>query len=415
MRRPTTKFESDLRISHIRLKNIRGFRELDLALGDPQKPQLRTVIIGKNGTCKSTLLRAIAVGLCDKSDASTLLNEPIGELVEDQKNHAEIRLDLSADGRVKEEKIQLLFRVEDDKAAAAAPPGKEERPEGIGVFLCGYGSGRSHVGPDSGRSHRTADTVRTLFDYRQPLIDPELTLRRLQDFLGTDRYERTLLGIKRALGLSDDDAIVLGHGGGVELQGPTVGGKVRLEGWADGYRVTFSWLLDLYARAMRADRIGPDGAIDGIVLIDELEQHLHPSMQQTILPHLTKLLPTTQLILTTHSPLVALTAEPSELVVLKRHEDEVIVEPRVPDFSGFSAEDMLTDERLFDSEAHAPETAEKLERYQELAAKLPRTRSAREQVELRSLAKGFRSVEPPTARQDEMLQEFQQLLKKHDL
>jgi hypothetical protein len=406
-----------LRITRIDLENIRGFRKLDLPLAGTAGERRRTVIIGKNGTCKSTLLRAIAVGLSDLSDAGALIAEPTGGLVGNREDFAKITLEVTSpveSGQIN----KLLRRIDKDKESLQADP-LDSRPAQQ-VFVCGYGAGRSHVGPDpsGSRGHRTADSVRTLFDYRQPLIDPELTLRRLQDFLGTDRYERTLLGIKRALGLSDDDAIVLGHGGGVELVGPTVGGvggKARLEGWADGYRVTFSWLLDLYARAMRADRIGADGSIDGIVLIDEVEQHLHPSMQQTILPHLVKLLPTTQLILTTHSPLVALAADPTELVVLKRRDDEILVEPQVPDFSSYSAEDMLVDERLFDSEARAPEMVEKLGRYRELAAKSPTTRSAGEAVELRSLGRAFTKKELPKSRQTTVLKELQRVLDKHDL
>ena len=113
-------------------------------------------------------------------------------------------------------------------------------------------------------------------------------------------------GIKRVLGLIPEDEIHLPKGGGVEVSGPTVGKRVRLEGWADGYRLTLAWLLDLYGWAMRADRVQPNGGIEGILLIDEIEQHLHPSMQTRILPRLGKILPDLQIIATTHSPLIAL-------------------------------------------------------------------------------------------------------------
>src|SRR5262249_1988023 len=129
-------------------------------------------------------------------------------------------------------------------------------------------------------------------------------------------------------------------------------------GWADGYRFTVLWLLDLYARAMRADRIDADGRIHGVVLVDEVDQHLHPSLQASILPRLSELLPDVQIVATTHSPLVALGAEPSQLVVLRRVNGEVAVEHRVPDYRGYSAEDMLADDRLFDSAVYAPDTQE---------------------------------------------------------
>src|SRR5436305_549424 len=78
MERMTDWFE----ITRIQLNDIRGFRELNLDLRDAEgKPRKRTLIIGKNGTCKSSLLRAIAIGLADDTDASRLISEPVGGLV----------------------------------------------------------------------------------------------------------------------------------------------------------------------------------------------------------------------------------------------------------------------------------------------------------------------------------------------
>ena len=77
---------------------------------------------------------------------------------------------------------------------------------------------------------------------------------------------------------------------------------MRLEGWADGYRMTFNRMMDLYGRALRADRITPGEHVRGIVLIDEIEHHLHPSMQAEILPRISEVFPEIQLIATTHSP-----------------------------------------------------------------------------------------------------------------
>ena len=47
-----------------------------------------------------------------------------------------------------------------------------------------------------------------------------------------------------------------------------------------------SWILDLYAWAMRANRVTKAGGIHGVLLVDEVEQHLHPSMQTTLLARL---------------------------------------------------------------------------------------------------------------------------------
>ena len=402
-------------IARLRLRNIRGFRHLDLdLLGSTGTPRRRTVVIGKNGTCKTTILRAIALGLCDRTDAHALISEPIGSMVSSGSKKGLIEVDL-VPRRDEGDPVTLRKVIENDGNKEAVFDDSSSPFSLEHLFVCGYGAGRSGFGSDTGRTYRIADSVFTLFNYRQTLIDPELTLRRLQDFLGSETYTSTLAGIQRALGLTPDDRIQLLRGGGIEVSGPSVGAPVRLEAWADGYRVTFSWLLDLYAWALRADRVGPEGTVEGIILVDELEQHLHPSMQADVLPRLSELLPMMQLFVTTHSPLVALDTSPDELVVLRREHGEVVQEETVPDFSGYSAEDMLVDERLFDSQIYGPEMREKISRYEELAA-IPRaSRAASDTDELRSLAMEIREQELPPAKQSEATRELHRILTKHGL
>jgi len=405
-----------LSVGRISLKNVRGFRDIELDLSGSlgARARTRTLIIGRNGTCKSTLLRAIAMSLCDPVDAGALIAEPIGTLVGLGSEVAEIEVQLTARA---EPPRTFLLRKEIQNADgkdSIRDIGSQHPPRE--PFVCAYGAGRFGIGTDTGRSYRIRDSVASLFDYRQTLIDSELTLRRLSDFLGTGLFQRTLLGIKRVLGLSEEDEIHLAKGGGVEVSGPTIGSRVRLEGWADGYRLTLAWLLDLYGWAMRADRITADGGIDGILLIDEIEQHLHPSMQTGILPRLSEILPDLQIIATSHSPLVALGVAPEDLVSLRRESDgSVVAEPAVPDFSSYSAEDMLIDERLFDTEVYAPDTNNKLARYRDLV-KIPPARRDGEQIkELQVLALELRSQQVPEVRQSAAAEELKRLIAKHNL
>ena len=76
---------------------------------------------------------------------------------------------------------------------------------------------------------------------------------------------------------------------------------------SDGYSAIINIITDLILR-MEHNRSAFSGAIDydiqGIVLIDEVETHLHLSLQKSILPFLTKFFPKIQFIVTTHSPFV---------------------------------------------------------------------------------------------------------------
>jgi hypothetical protein len=385
--------QASVLITGLRVRNVRGFRELDVEMvttGESGSPRPITLVIGKNGTNKSTLLRAIALCLADPTEASSLLSQPLGTMVRAGAEVATIEVDVvEPDGRASTLRREVAANGSKDFLPAT------DTAQALPVFVCGYGAGRSTVGSDSGREYRVDDACASLYDYRRELIHPELTLRRLQDFLGSARYEHTLAGIKRVLDLQPEDRIELKVGGGVELVGPDLGHGVPLDGWADGYRLTFLWLLDFYGRAMRADQIDSAGQVRGIVLIDEVDQHLHPSLQAAVMPRLAELLPAAQIVATTHSPLVALGADPSELVVLRKGNDEVRVEPDVPDYRGYSAEDMLADDRLFDSSVYAPDTEQELTRYHELVAKGPSRRSRQEQRELVELARRMRAQPLP--------------------
>lgn len=60
---------------------------------------------------------------------------------------------------------------------------------------------------------------------------------------------------------------------------------------------------------------------NGIILIDEIELHIHPALQQVILPNLASTFPNVQFIVTTHSPQVLSTSDVSTIRVLSENED----------------------------------------------------------------------------------------------
>lgn len=89
---------------------------------------------------------------------------------------------------------------------------------------------------------------------------------------------------------------------------------LRIDQLSDGYRTTLAMTLDI---ANRLAILNPDSQntldAEGVVLIDEIDLHLHPSWQQRILPDLMRTFPNTQFIVTTHSPQV-ISAIPAESV-----------------------------------------------------------------------------------------------------
>lgn len=402
-------------IKQLKLKNIRGFRELNLDLSNgEQNARMKTLIIGKNGTGKTTLLRCITLGLCDPADGNSLIAEPIGRLVAENSKTAQISIELCSN-----KKIQKSYNID---TKLMSMPDKEivnsqsQTDMGKNLFVCGYGAGRSTYERSEGfREYRIIDSAYSLFQYETGMTNTELTLRRLRDFVGEKRYDETMKGIKKVLNLSSKDQINLPKGGGVEISGPSIGKNIPLEGWADGYRITFNWIMDVYAWAMRANNVTSSGGIEGILLIDELEQHIHPAMQADILPRLSYLFPDLQIIATTHSPLLLLGAASNEIISLKRKRKNIYKEESIPNFKGYSAEDILVDDRLFDTGAYSTETNEKLLKHRRLV-NIPKVKRTNKQVEkMKSLARDLQSQQLPEVRESPLIEELKKFSKKFDL
>jgi predicted ATP-binding protein involved in virulence len=181
---------------------------------------------------------------------------------------------------------------------------------------------------------------------------------------------------------------------------------------------TMAWIMDLFGRAVRPGWLTPEGSVAGLVLIDEIDQHLHPELQTQVVTELTRTFPDSQFVVTTHSPLVALGAHPSQLVVLHRDAEGIVTADRVPDFRSYSPEDVLTDDRLFNVDAHNPEFASLLESYGERAQVPPEHRTDSETEQLRQAAEAVRSVPRPGNTEPELLSardEIRSLLDENDI
>lgn len=99
---------------------------------------------------------------------------------------------------------------------------------------------------------------------------------------------------------------------------------------------------------------------EGIVLIDELETHLHIELQRKILPFLVEFFPNLQFIITTHSPFILNSISNAKIYDLEKQEE-------FEDFSAYSSSDIT--EGYFDTEEYSEGLIEKLNRYKELAGK----------------------------------------------
>ncbi|MCF6212007.1 MAG: AAA family ATPase [Gammaproteobacteria bacterium] len=144
--------------------------------------------------------------------------------------------------------------------------------------------------------------------------------------------------------------------------------KLRIEQLSDGYRITLAMVMDIAARMAEANPEMEDPlSTEGVVLIDEVDLHLHPDWQQRILPDLTRTFPNIQFIVTTHSPQVVSTVAASSLRIIKWNGEKAKLES--VDFSqGAESQQMLNQVMGVASRPGKLDIVDKLHLYQQLVA-----------------------------------------------
>lgn len=147
---------------------------------------------------------------------------------------------------------------------------------------------------------------------------------------------------------------------------------------SDGYSSVIYIVSDLILRMdknwLLEDKIS-EYDYQGIVLIDELETHLHIELQKKIFPFLTKFFPRIQFIVTTHSLYILNSISNAKAYDLERQVE-------LDNLSGFSSDDLA--EGYFEADAYSDELKNSLNRYEELCLRNDLTEDERaERAEIR--------------------------------
>ncbi len=145
--------------------------------------------------------------------------------------------------------------------------------------------------------------------------------------------------------------------------------ELSMDQLSGGYRIMLALAADL-ARRMAQGNPHLDDPLqsEAVVLIDEIELHLHPSWQQRILADLARTFPNTQFIVSTHSPQVLTTVKPEHIVELRRRSGRIVAEPASAPTYGAEAGDVLATVMGVDERPGGNKFVKKLARYTDLVA-----------------------------------------------
>ena len=201
------------------------------------------------------------------------------------------------------------------------------------------------MGPSPDRRKNLGDPVLTdpvamLFSPATVLYDPESILRDLDYAF---RMKKRGAGARRMqfLELIATIAPAIGAASNFRFSGPSINadaadptgikfqtrsGLVPFSGMSLGQQTTIAWALDL---AWRLVRLYPDSkrpmCEPAIVLVDEIDLHLHPKWQQNLRGYLRQHFPATQFIATAHSPLMAQASLDANIVVFHETSGEITI------------------------------------------------------------------------------------------
>lgn len=394
--------------SRLELENIRSFggrQCLDLCDRDG-RPSQWTLILGDNGVGKTTLLQAITrmrPVLNDGADvADGVAPNPIEpELVREEDNailksftrsgtdatsrlRAELIAGAAFDGSGNRRKRRISTEIEitrskgriRDVKAGGSFQGNVSEP-----LVLAYGAGR-HMGLANLERSSGLGNTESLFDSAAELFDPEETLHQL-DYLTLKRRPNAKAKLLALKNLLAEILPYIENADDIDIRGPRLPGDSGDEGgvWVRtpfatipisrlslGYQTIMAWTADI---AWRLLNHYPDCAKPlhepAIVVVDEIDLHLHPQWQRSIRRHLIAHFPAVQFIATAHSPLMAQDALGANIAVIHDKEGEaaIVSDPGV--VGSWRLDQILTSELFGLSSARPLDVETKMVRRNELA------------------------------------------------
>lgn len=339
-----------MHIRKVNINNVRSIRNLSYSIPESKEKGWH-VILGDNGSGKSSFLKAISLALVGGSEANGLRQPWNDWLTRGQasgKIDVEIAFDSTDDrfsGRGKVPPADSLLKlgirfdradtgthVDISNAKTTPDPKRHVWNGGRGWFAASYGPFRRFAGGDSHSEKMFYSMPRlarhlSLFDERAALTECLEWLRSLKfKSLENDAEGTLLTGVRSFVNQGD----FLPSGVTLEdvsskavLFNDANGFDIPVEELSDGYRsilsLTFELIRQLAAEFGPEHIFSEDGTkimTSGVVVIDEIDAHLHPTWQQKIGRWFCKHFPNVQFIVSTHSPLVCQTAEAGTIFVL---------------------------------------------------------------------------------------------------
>jgi predicted ATPase len=392
-------------VEEVKLENVRCFEHVVLRLTRGDRPCRWVTFLSENGGGKSTVLQALGLLLAGPEGAQQLLPRPAGWLrSEDQPGKLSVRIHQGANdpGQFGEKKVTRTFgytyfvtgnRPLTIRNKAYTEPALVESAEkrltwlrqnaltskGRGWFAVGYGAFRrltrsSQIIVPSLAPQARFTNFRTQFNEDEALSVFEQWMVYLDYRIAKEKDEEARrqkeLGVRAINGVLPE---------GVSFKEVTGEGRIVFEvngehvptiALSDGYRSVLALVGDLVWRLLQAFPESADPLEEeGVVLIDELDIHLHPVWQRRIASWLRQHFKNLQFIVATHSPLIAAGAGDDALTLRFHLEGGKATVQEVKGLAAMNVDRVLQSEAFGLVSPYSPDTQTRIDRFDELSRK----------------------------------------------
>ena len=374
-------------ITSIKINKVRHLEGLEIRLSDTERKHL--ILTGKNGSGKTSVLEALR----DYLVSSILAHELIPEALRDYlvENHENIRESNSRnavdrnttdqlmniivhDGKADEEMIQKLITVMPHFQKLSETGVEAEINDNITDFFeiaffearrtidkteleQPKGPAKIELKEQYGEEKANKIFIQYLVNQRYDSLEYKIE-KNEKDSIEIDKWFDAFTERLKEIFVDDSLKFVFdrtNYNFDILLSDNR---KFNLNQLSDGYRAVLDIVSELLMRSAGKAIHAYD--LQGIVLIDEIETHLHIDLQKKILPFLTSFFPKIQFIVTTHSPFVLSSVDNAVIYDLEK-------QIRVEDLSGYSVEGII--ESYFDNDKYSKSIQDKIVEFEALMTK----------------------------------------------
>lgn len=313
-------------IVRIRISAFKGISELALRLPrwstTERAPSM--MLLGENASGKTSILQAVALCLAGIEDQAALGLQRDAYKTRSPTDWQSVSRDNPQVELTFSDKTTHIFEWTGRSLRTVRRESSEAVPS-----VWAYGAHRR-----LGNESDPMPAIVSLFEPDKALPNPKGWLAEIDDhqFNAVARALRVILALKKY----DDIERVRG-----EVYVRTQGRVTPIEQLSDGYKSLFAMVADVM-RGLLTRRTNLEYA-GGVVLIDEIESHLHPRWKMRVVAALRDALPGVQFIFTTHDPLCLRGMHKGEVVVIYRDESgELCAMSDLPDVSTLRVDQLLT-------------------------------------------------------------------------